>query len=117
MPHLLRKTRFCAPFVATALLVGAPAATSAEGAAKLELGKRVFTTESEPSCAICHALADAGAAGALGPNLDELKPAEDRVRAAVVGGVGVMPAFAETLSEEQIDAVAHYVASAVGQSQ
>lgn len=117
MPHLLRRTRFCAPFVATALIVAAPAATSAEDAAKLELGKRVFTTEAEPSCAICHVLADAGAAGALGPNLDELKPTEDRVRAAVAGGVGVMPAYAGTLSEEQIDAVAHYVASVAGQSQ
>lgn len=77
-------------------------------------GKQVFTQEAQPSCTICHTLADAGSAGAVGPNLDDLKPSEDRVRMAVTQGVGVMPSFEEILSEEQIKAVAHYVSTVTG---
>lgn len=78
-----------------------------------ELGKRVFTSGTEPSCALCHTLAAAGASGEIGPNLDELKPTEDRVRRAVERGVGNMPAFNESLSDAQIAAVSQFVADAV----
>ncbi|MFO7528264.1 MAG: cytochrome c [Marinobacter sp.] len=77
-------------------------------------GKNVFTQEAQPSCTICHTLADAGSDGAIGPNLDDLKPTEDRVRMAVTQGVGVMPSFEASLSEEQIKAVAHYVSTVTG---
>lgn len=77
-------------------------------------GKKVFTQEAQPSCTICHTLSDAGSAGAVGPNLDDLKPTEDQVRMAVTQGVGVMPAFEASLSEEQIKAVAHYVSTVTG---
>ncbi len=77
-------------------------------------GKKIFTQEAQPSCTICHTLADAGSAGAIGPNLDDLKPTEEQVRMAVTQGVGVMPAFEDSLSEEQIKAVAHYVATVTG---
>ena len=80
----------------------------------LAKGKAVFTAEAQPSCTICHTLADAGSAGAVGPNLDELKPTEEQVRNAVTGGVGIMPAFEESLSVEQIAAVAHYVSTVTG---
>jgi mono/diheme cytochrome c family protein len=58
-------------------------------------------------------LADAQATGEIGPNLDELKPTRDRVRAAVTNGIGVMPAYGEILSAEQIDAIVEYVSGAV----
>ena len=77
-----------------------------------EEGREVFLEAAEPQCAVCHTLADAGAAGEIGPNLDtlaELTP--DRVRAAVTQGVGVMPPYADLLTPEQIDAVSEYVAS------
>ena len=77
-------------------------------------GKQVFLELAQPSCGICHTLADAGSVGEIGPNLDELAPSEMQVRAAVANGVGVMPAFGESLTEEQIRAVAHYVASVTG---
>lgn len=59
---------------------------------------------------MCHSLKAAGATGEVGPSLDELKPDEDRVRQAVKDGVGSMPPFGDSLSEEQISAVAKYVA-------
>ncbi|KPQ27219.1 MAG: sulfite dehydrogenase (cytochrome) subunit SorB [Marinobacter excellens HL-55] len=76
-----------------------------------ELGKEVFTQVAQPSCTICHALSDAGSAGAIGPDLDELKPSRDQVINAVTQGVGVMPAFETSLSAEQIEALADYILS------
>jgi cytochrome c6 len=81
---------------------------------QLELGKKVFTEQAQPSCTICHALNDAGSAGEIGPNLDELKPSAEQVSNAVKSGVGIMPAFGDSLSEQQIKAVAHYVESVTG---
>ena len=77
-------------------------------------GRALFTGGATPPCAICHTLKDAGAAGAVGPSLDELQPDEARVVAAVRGGIGAMPSFAASLSDAQIHAVARYVASASG---
>ena len=78
-------------------------------------GKRIFNEGGGglPPCALCHVLADAGATGGIGPDLDQLRPDADRIRAAVVEGVGVMPPFGEVLSEEEIEAVVEYVATAV----
>ncbi|TGN40284.1 SorU family sulfite dehydrogenase c-type cytochrome subunit [Marinobacter confluentis] len=83
-------------------------------ASDIEKGKKVFTQEAQPACAVCHALADAGSTGAIGPDLDELKPSREAVINAVTGGVGIMPAFEESLSAEQIQAVAAYVAKVTG---
>lgn len=78
------------------------------------MGREVFTAQSEPACGLCHTLREAGTTGQIGPNLDELKPTAARVMTAVRGGVGIMPAFGESLTEEQIDAVAYYVEKASG---
>jgi mono/diheme cytochrome c family protein len=100
------------PALAGLLLTGAaPPGLAAEEAA-LALGREVFTERAEPRCALCHTLADTGAAGDVGPNLDEMAPEAARIRAAVASGVGVMPPYAETLTPEEIDAVAAYVAAA-----
>ena len=95
-----------------AVLVSASATVMADE--QLELGKKVFTEQAQPSCTICHALNDAGSVGEIGPNLDELKPSAEQVRNAVKSGVGIMPAFGDSLSEQQIEAVAHYVESVTG---
>ena len=79
----------------------------------VELGKQVFLEKAEPPCALCHTLKAAGATGEIGPNLDDLKPDEEKVSNAVKNGVGTMPPYDETLSEAEIAAVAHYVAEAV----
>jgi len=83
------------------------------GAESLELGKLVFLEKAEPPCSLCHTLKSAGSTGEIGPNLDELKPDEERVSNAVKNGVGTMPPYDEMLSEAEIAAVASYVAEAV----
>ena len=44
------------------------------------------------------------------PNLDEIKPDIVRVLTAVKNGIGVMPAYEGMLSDDEIKAVASYVA-------
>lgn len=85
--------------------------TGGEVVADAAAGKSVF---SEAGCGSCHALADAGAGGAVGPNLDETKPAATLVVDRVTNGKGAMPAFDGQLSEQQIADVAAYVSSVAG---
>ena len=73
-------------------------------------GKSIFTA----SCGSCHTLADAGTAGAIGPNLDEAQPAKALVVDRVTNGQGAMPSFKDSLDAQQIEAVAEYVSSAAG---
>jgi cytochrome c6 len=75
-------------------------------------GKEVFLGTA--GCASCHTLADAGATGAVGPNLDALKPSHEKVVTQVTNGGGGMPAFGGTLTEQQIEDVAAYVSSVAG---
>jgi len=86
--------------------------TPAGGAGDAAAGKEVFAAS---GCGGCHTLADAGATGAVGPNLDEAKPPYDLVVDRVTNGKGVMPAFGD-LSEQQIQDVAAYVSSVAGAS-
>ena len=73
-------------------------------------GKAIFTAE----CSSCHTLKAAGATGTVGPNLDQLKPADAVVQRQVTNGGAVMPAFKGKLSAAQIAAVATFVSSSAG---
>jgi len=75
-------------------------------------GKTVFTS----NCGSCHTLKDAGTSGAVGPNLDDLKPDLARVQHQVQVGGGVMPAFGDSgkLTPQQVLDVATYVSSVAG---
>ena len=66
------------------------------------------------SCGTCHTLADAGTTGTVGPNLDQSKPSVDLAVDRVTNGKGQMPSFKGQLSEEQIRAVAEFVAGRAG---
>lgn len=107
---------FAAAVVAAAVFAAAPA-RAADDAAQRTLGKQLFMGGAVPACAICHTLADAGSEGAVGPVLDELKPDAARVAAALRDGVGAMPSYRDKLTEEQIAAIARYVAVASGGAQ
>ena len=76
-------------------------------------GKQVFAAN---GCAGCHTLADAGAAGNVGPNLDTAKPPASLVVARVTNGRGAMPSFKDKLSEAEIQDLAAYVSSVAGAS-
>jgi cbb3-type cytochrome c oxidase subunit III len=73
-------------------------------------GKTIFQAE----CSSCHTLAAAQAKGTIGPNLDQLKPAQAIVQHQVEVGGGVMPAFKGKLTDAQITAVAKFVSSSAG---
>jgi len=97
---------YVASVAGTSTSAAAPTSPSALGTD----GKTIFKSE----CASCHTLKDAGTTGTVGPNLDQLKPAEALVVHQVTNGGGVMPAFKGKLSPAQIQAVAKYVSSVAG---
>ena len=75
-----------------------------------EKGKEIFLNDG--NCASCHTLSDAKSIAVIGPSLDEIRPTLEVVLATVTNGVGVMPAYQDILSKEEIEAVAHYVSKA-----
>jgi cytochrome c6 len=74
-------------------------------------GKKIFESS---GCSSCHTLADAGAAGTIGPNLDQSKPSYRRATARVTLGKSPMPSFKGQLTTQQIADVAAYVVTATG---
>jgi mono/diheme cytochrome c family protein len=74
-------------------------------------GDQIFA---QAGCGDCHTLAAAGTSGTVGPNLDEARPSVELAVDRVTNGQGAMPAFGDRLSEEQIRAVAEYVAQSSG---
>lgn len=113
VPALLALATNTAPAISEGAGVAGEGLTDKE---LMTLGRQIFTEISDPQCAICHTLSDAGSSGAVGPDLDDLAPDALRVRAAVAQGVGVMPPYADLLTEEQIEAVSIYVSAVAGGS-
>ena len=76
-------------------------------------GKEVFLEAG--NCAACHSLSDAGSIAEIGPNLNQIRPQVQTILMAVKNGIGVMPAMEGILSDQEIEAVAHYVSIAAEQ--
>ena len=74
---------------------------------KMDLGLEIYNNKAQ--CGVCHVLQAAGSHGQIGPNLDLLKLSEERIIYTVVNGIGVMPAFGDSLTMEEIESVAYYV--------
>ena len=70
-------------------------------------GKEVFLEAG--NCAACHTLLDAGSIAEIGPNLNQIRPQVQTILMSVRNGIGVMPAMEGILTDEEIEAVAHYV--------
>jgi cytochrome c553 len=86
----------------------APATSSPIPAdARPSAGAAVFK---DAGCGSCHTLKAAAASGQIGPNLDDLRPGFETVRAKVARGGGGMPAFAGRLTPQQIRDVAAFIA-------
>jgi len=69
-------------------------------------GKQLFTSE---GCAGCHAFTAAGATGTTGPDLDEAGASPDRVMAQLRKPGGIMPSFADKLTEKEKADLAAFV--------
>jgi len=82
--------------------------TTGGGGGEKPDGEAIFT---QAGCVGCHTLEAAGATGNVGPNLDDAKPPKDLVVERVTNGQGAMPPFKDSLSPEEIEAVADYVVS------
>ena len=79
--------------------------------AVLAQGKQLF----QQNCGTCHTLADAGTAGKVGPNLDDVKPDDARVQSAIKnGGLGSGTMPANIVTGKDADAVATYVSTVAG---
>jgi mono/diheme cytochrome c family protein len=77
-------------------------------------GKQVFTATAQPPCGSCHTLAEAGASGQVGPNLDDVLKGKDAAfihesivdpNAEIASGfsAGVMPdVYGQQLSDAQL---------------
>ena len=94
--------------LAVVLIPGHAKSTASATPALVAQGKKVFQSS---ACVTCHTLADAGAAGTVGPNLDQAKPAASLVIDRVTNGQGGMPPFSGKLSKVEITAVAAYVST------
>ena len=76
-------------------------------------GKDIFLNQG--MCSTCHTLADANSYGQIGPNLNDIRPDKMWVISTVRNGIGIMPAFEEQLTSEEIEAVAYYVSISASQ--
>jgi cytochrome c6 len=110
---MLHAMRVASVLVAGLALPVLPA-LAADDRAQLALGKKLFLQGVVPSCAVCHTLQAAGAEGAVGPVLDELKPDAARVAKALRNGLGQMPSYKDKLTDAEIAALALYVSKASG---
>ena len=100
-------------WVLCGLAMAVPGLARADDAALVARGKVLFITV-KPACAVCHTLQAAGSEGQVGPVLDELKPDAARVLRALHSGLGVMPSYAEQLSEADMQALAAFVSQSTG---
>ena len=76
---------------------------------RMILGLDVYNNKAQ--CGVCHTLQAAGSEGQIGPNLDQIKPSIDQIIYVVNNGIGVMQAWEDILTKEEIEAVAYYVFS------
>jgi mono/diheme cytochrome c family protein len=76
-----------------------------EGAPAVD-GEAVFAD----TCGSCHTLSAAGTSGTTGPNLDDVSLDAGAVEGIVRDGRGSMPGFGDQLSDDEIAAVAEFVA-------
>jgi len=80
--------------------------TAGLSAEQVEKGRQLFT---DNGCNACHALADANAAGSIGPALDgNANLDKAHVANIITNGQGAMPNFG-WLAEEDIDLLAAYI--------
>ena len=92
--------------VASALASAEEQPAAALTAEQVNKGRQMFT---DNGCIACHTLADAGAAGTVGPSFDgDTSLDKSRAVNVISNGQGPMPNFS-WLGEEDIDLIAAYI--------
>jgi mono/diheme cytochrome c family protein len=102
------------PTKAPAPVASRPAATppqvAAAAPAASAAGKALFN---DWACGSCHALADAGASGSIGPALDRnSRLTRAYVTTIVTNGQGAMPSFGGQMTDAEIATLAGYIVAA-----
>jgi mono/diheme cytochrome c family protein len=110
------RTIFTSAFGALALAAGLAAgvgglasraqAEDTKTADLIAAGRDLFSAN---SCSACHTLADAGASGSVGPDLDNPNLTRETIVSRVSMGGGPMPSFAGQISEADIGKLADYI--------
>lgn len=113
VPRLALTLAFAVLALGLAGCSGGGEPTAAGSTTASDTGAAVFA---DAGCGGCHALSAARSNGTVGPSLDALKPSADRVERQVTSGGRGMPAFGGQLTDEEIEAVAAYVAEAAAKS-
>ena len=90
-------------------VAGSPSEIARATEPQFEQGKQIVA---QSGCLACHAIGENGAHGGLGPDLSEIGAMIPRtaIKRSVAVGPGIMPGY-EDLGEENLDAVADYLAS------
>ena len=89
-----------------------PAAARRPAAVAAATPRRARRSSPPRAASTCHTLADAGATGTVGPNLDEAKPDTALVTARVTNGKGADAVVQGPAHDQQIADVAAYVVKA-----
>jgi cytochrome c oxidase subunit 2 len=122
--HVVSKADFDKQLATLAAGPKAPAGGGGGGGG--EDGKTLFTDTAQPTaCKSCHTLADAGATGSVGPNLDQVVPKLSAAEvkssihdpnAKITPGFqpDIMPQYGQSLSAAQIDALVKYLKEVAG---
>jgi cytochrome c oxidase subunit II len=123
--HVISRDAFEQWLTKKASGAGAGAAPAAgAGGGEAPDGKTIFTGDA--NCGSCHTLADAGAKGTVGPNLDEVVPdlskpeikqsiADPNAKITEGFSPGIMPGnFQETLGDDGVNAVVDYLKEVAG---
>ena len=95
-----------AMIVATLLLTSCSGDKSASNKGDPIAGKKLFT---EQGCSGCHTFKAAGSTGTQGPDLDEVSPSHSAVVRQLNNPGGLMPSFADKLSEDEKNDLAAFV--------
>jgi mono/diheme cytochrome c family protein len=105
MPRSLLLT--CSAILLAAIaLVSCSGADESASAGDAVNGKRLFTAQ---GCGGCHTFAAAGSSGTTGPDLDAALPSARTVVRQLSGPVGLMPSFADKLSDNDRRDLAAFV--------
>jgi mono/diheme cytochrome c family protein len=102
--------------VVPAIVLSSDQAAAGPGGTKLSADLQEGRVQFNDRCATCHTLADAGAVGRVGPDLDVLAPTAgltiDAIEKGRARGKGQMPA--QLLEGEDAKHVAEYIAEVAG---